>query len=135
ARGWMQRHWARMNADVLRSELLSARGVRHGFSTRLGGVSEGPFASLNLAASPGDDRAKVAENFARFSRALDVDAARLMQTSQVHGAAVRVVSPSDERLALLNEEADALVSRDAGLAVGVRVADCIPLLLFHERSG
>ena len=122
-------------ALALHGELLSARGVRHGFSTRVGGVSEGPFATLNLAASPGDDREKVAENFARFSRAIDVDASRLLQTSQVHGAAVRAVSRDDDRLALLNEEADALVSRDPSCAVGVRVADCIPLLLFQEASG
>jgi YfiH family protein len=120
---------------ALRSELLGARGVRHGFSTRIGGVSEGPFATLNLAASPGDDRAKVAENFGRFSRAVGVDASRLHQTSQVHGAAVRVVSQGDDRLALLNEEADALVAREPECGIGVRVADCVPLLLHDARSG
>ena len=84
---------------VLRSEILSSRGVRHGFSTRLGGVSEGPFATLNLAAAPGDDRERVDENFGRFSRAIEVDASRLYQTSQVHGAALREVSRADDQRA------------------------------------
>lgn len=120
---------------VLKSALLSARGVRHGFSTRLGGVSDGPFSTLNLAAAPGDDRAKVAENFARFSQAIGVDASRLYQTSQVHGGAVHVVRDGDDRLATLQRQADALVARDASCAVGVRIADCIPLLIFDEASG
>lgn len=122
-------------AVVLRSALLDARGVRHGFSTRLGGVSDGPFSTLNLAAAPGDDRSKVAENFAQFSRAIGVDASSLYQTSQVHGAAVREVSSRDVREALLLENADALVARDPRCAVGVRVADCVPLLVLDEASG
>lgn len=118
---------------ILKSRLLAERSVPHGFSTRIGGVSEGPFATLNVAVGPGDDPAAVAENLRRFAVALGFDPERLFQTSQVHGAHVRVVSAEDQRLAVVKEEADALVSRDPRLAIGVRVADCVPVLL-HEGS-
>jgi YfiH family protein len=118
---------------VLRSELLSSRNVRHGFSTRIGGVSEGPFASLNVAVGPGDRADHVAENLKRFAEAIGVDPERLYQTSQVHGADVRTIEPSDDRLAVVQEHADALVAHDPSTAIGVRTADCVPILL-HEGN-
>ena len=120
---------------LIRSELLTARGVRHGFSTRNGGVSEGPFATLNVAVGPGDRPEAVAENLRRLAGAIGVDASCLYQTSQVHGARVRSVRADDDRLAVLHEEADALVTRAKGTAIGIRVADCVPVLLFDERTG
>lgn len=116
---------------ILRSALLSARNVRHGFSTRLGGVSTGPFATLNTAVSPGDAPEAVAENLRRFSAAIGVE--RVYQTSQVHGADVRTISPGDDPGAVVKDHADALVAHDPSTAVGVRVADCVPVLL-HEGS-
>lgn len=122
---------------VLRSRLLSARGVRHAFSTRIGGVSEGPFASLNVAVGPGDRKDHVAENLRRFAGTLGVSPDRLFQTSQVHGATVRVVAPNDDREAVLHEEADALVADrgDGDHAIGIRVADCVPVLVHDSASG
>ena len=118
---------------VLRSELLTSRNVRHGFSTRIGGVSEGPFASLNVAVGPGDRADHVAENLARFAAAIGVEAERLYQTSQVHGADVRTIERGDDRLAVVQEHADALVAHDPSTAIGIRTADCVPILL-HERD-
>ena len=120
---------------ALTSELLTARGVRHGFSTRLGGVSEGEFSSLNVAVSPGDDPSSVTENLRRYAAAIDVDPARLYQISQVHGSSVREVSAEDDRVALLRELGDALIARDPSIAIGVRVADCVPILMLDETSG
>ena len=121
--------------SVLVSPLLEARGVRHGFSTRNGGVSTGAFATLNAAAGPGDDPDAVRENLRLFSAAIDIDASRLYQIGQVHGSAVREVRPADDREALVREEGDALVARDPSIAIGIRVADCVPILLLDERSG
>lgn len=120
---------------ALKSELLTRLGVRHGFSTRLGGVSEGPFATLNVAVGPGDRPEAVQENLRRFADAVAVDPARLFQSSQVHGASVREIARGDVCERVLKEEADALIARDVGISVGVRVADCVPVLLFHEDSG
>jgi len=118
---------------VLRSQLLGERRVRHGFSTRIGGVSEGPFATLNVAVGPGDSPEHVAENLARFAAAIGVDAERLYQTSQVHGADVRTIEPGEDRLAVVREHADALIAHDPSTAIGVRTADCVPILL-HEKQ-
>lgn len=119
---------------VLKSKLLAERGVRHGFSTRIGGVSVGPFATLNAAVAPGDEPDAVAENLRRFAGALAVDAERLFQVSQVHGAEVRVIAPEDERLSVVEERADGLVTWDARSAVGIRVADCVPVLVHDQRQ-
>ncbi len=120
---------------VLGSETLRAHGFSHGFSTRLGGVSEGPFASLNLGGAVGDDPERVRENHRRLAERVGYDVARLHQTSQVHGAAVwcprEDTSPEDSRAI----EADAIVARHAGMAAGVRVADCVPILLASPVTG
>ena len=70
-------------------------GVRHGFSTRLGGVSEGMWASLNLGVSRGDDPDHVRENYRRFFAAIGVEGGRLAMTNQIHGGAVRTVTTAD----------------------------------------
>lgn len=117
---------------IVRSAELAARGFAHGFSTREGGVSEGAFASLNLARTVGDDLARVAENGRRFGDALG--APRLYEVSQVHGAAIVEVgaAPVED---VRRIEADALIARRAGDAVAVRTADCVPILLADTERG
>jgi len=122
-------------ADVLRSTLLERSGVVHGFNLRSGGVSKGPFASLNLGRSVGDEPEHVAENLRRFAVATGYAPPALFTTSQVHGAAVQTVSAADDPAAFCVREADALVAPAGGLVVGVRVADCVPLLLHAAESG
>jgi polyphenol oxidase len=110
--------------------------VVHAFSTRLGGVSRPPFASLNLGQSVGDDPAAVLENRRRFFGAFGVEPRRMVRVRQVHGDGVLVV---DEALArrpgfpacLAEEpvEADALITRLPGLALVVSTADCVPILI------
>ncbi|WP_268921253.1 peptidoglycan editing factor PgeF [Sandaracinus amylolyticus] len=120
---------------VIRSALLSRAGFAHGFATRVGGVSAPPFDSLNLGRSVGDDLAAVEENHRRLAREVGYDVARLYETSQVHGAAVRAVSAGDDVTSVRRVEADALVAAGEGIAVGVRTADCIPVLVADEASG
>ncbi len=119
---------------VLRSPRLVAAGVRHGFSTRVGGVSVEPFASMNLARAVGDDLDAVAENHRRFAAAVGYAADRLHESSQVHGAAVVSVRGPDV-LATRTLSADALVATEPGDAVAVRVADCVPVLLAVPGRG
>lgn len=122
---------------VLRSEVLLRHGFRHGFSLRTGGVSEAPYDSLNLGRAVGDDPAAVEANHRRFAEAVGFDPAALYEVSQVHGATVHVVGPDDDPVALRRAEGDALVApaADPAVAVGVRVADCIPLLLADPVTG
>lgn len=120
---------------LLRSESLAAAGFAHGFSTRQGGVSTGPFASLNLGRSVGDELAAVEENLRRFARTAGLDGDALYAVSQVHGADVRAVQRSDDPAALRAVEADGLVAGERGVAVSVRTADCLPVLLADPTTG
>lgn len=122
-------------SHLLRSSVLGALGVSHGFNLRTGGVSEGPYASFNLGRSVGDTPAAVATNLERFAQGLCIEPERLFETSQVHGAAVRVVGPGEVAAGVRAEEADALATREGGLAVGIRVADCVPVVLIDAGSG
>jgi YfiH family protein len=120
---------------VLRSELLDRHGFRHGFSLRTGGHSDGPFASLNLGRAVGDDPDAVARNVERFAEAVGVRAERLYEVSQVHGRTVRLVDHGEDVLAVRHTEADAVVVRAADHGVGVRTADCIPILIGDLETG
>jgi YfiH family protein len=119
---------------VLRARNLTGAGIRHGFSTRLGGVSVGAYASMNLARAVGDDPEAVAENHRRFAAAVGYEVGRLYESSQVHGA--RALRADGRGVAATRaEEADALVTSTAGDAVAVRVADCVPVLLAAPGAG
>ncbi len=99
--------------------------VPHGFSTRSGGVSEGPYRSLNVGFSVGDERSRVEENLRRLAQGGGFSLAELRTVSQVHGDRV-IEAPA---AAGPREEADALWTEREGAAVGVGTADCVPILL------
>lgn len=120
---------------ALTSERLSREGFRHGFSTRMGGVSEGPFHSLNLGRTVGDAPGAVAENTRRFAAAIGADVECLFEVSQVHGRAVARVGPTSRVAEVRRIEADALVTDVAGVAIGVRTADCVPILIADRERG
>jgi len=124
-----------MAAEFLASELLTAAGFRHAFFTRHGGVSEGPYASLNFSRSVGDDPERVAQNLGLAAQALDVPMERLYFLSQVHGAAAVTLTGEESAEEVLAVEGDALVGRAAGIAYGVRTADCVPILVGDRRTG
>lgn len=111
--------------------------VVHGFSTREGGVSEGPFASLNLGRSVGDDPEKVAENARRFAARLGLTAGQLVSANQVHGETIIEVSGAQPgpRVPLAIADADALVTNIRGVALGIRTADCVPVLIHAPDVG
>ena len=117
-------------APVFRSAVLDAdAGVRHGFFTRQGGVSEGPFASLNCGFGSGDSPHRVVHNRAIAMDCLGLPADRLVTARQIHSATVVTVERPWRR-----EEApraDGLVTATPGIALGVLAADCAPILL-HE---
>jgi YfiH family protein len=113
--------------------LLNGRdGVRHAFFTRNGGVSEGIYASNNCGFGSRDDPAAVAENRARCARKLEVEPENLLTLAQVHSATVMRVDRPWTRDAF--PEADAMVTRRPGLALGILTADCAPLLLADTHA-
>jgi len=120
---------------------LEARlpGARAAFSTRLGGVSDGPFESLNLGVLTGDDEGSVRENRRRLAAAMGRPAADVVIGRQVHGAAL-ARHRSAQRPAPFAEpgspipEVDGHVTEDRALSPLVFVADCLPIALVG-RSG
>jgi polyphenol oxidase len=107
--------------------LEGLRGVRHGFFTRAGGVSEGEFASLNCGYSSGDRATRVEANRARALDQLGVAPGSLCTVRQVHGAGVVVARAPQPQPPTV--PADALVTDRPGIALGVVCADCAPVLL------
>ncbi len=107
-------------------------GVRHAFFTREGGVSEGLFASLNCGLGSGDAPDKVETNRARAMNCLDLSVESLVTSYQVHSPTVVEVERAWRREDA--PKADALVTRIAGLALGVLTADCAPILLADREA-
>ena len=113
--------------------IAAAGGAAHGFSTRLGGVSEGMWASLNLGVSRGDDPDHVRENYRRFFAAIGADGRQFAMTNQVHGGVVRCVTTADlhtDPYEKVGYEADGLMTDLPGVALVVYSADCIPILFY-----
>ena len=106
-------------------------GVGVAVTDRHGGVSQDPWASLNLAGHVGDDPSAVAANRRLLLDALAPDIDALVAMDQVHGADVVVVDDPPPAA----PTADALVTRARGLALLVLVADCTPVLLSDRRAG
>ncbi len=117
-------------AESLRADPI---GVPHGFFTRRGGVSTGPFASLNCSLSSADDREAVLENRARVARALGAEPSRLLGLTQVHGHAV--ATATEPWIAGAGPRADAMVTDRPGLALGIVTADCAPVLFADTTAG
>jgi YfiH family protein len=122
-----------MAVFVTAGTLAGHAGLAHGFFTRRGGVSCGAFASLNCSLSGRDAPEAVRENRRRAAEALGLARAAVAGLTQVHGAAVAVLEepwPEDRR-----PEADALVTRRPGIALGVVTADCAPVLFADPAAG
>lgn len=112
-------------------------GARAAFSTRVGGVSEGELASLNLGLLTGDSEAAVRENRARLAAALGIDPERVLFGRQVHGADVLVRDQAPHpnpysRPAAPPPEVDGQATSRGGLTPLVFVADCLPVALSGE---
>ncbi len=117
-------------------ETLTFEGVVHAVFTRLGGVSQGPFATLNVGRSVGDDPAAVAENLARVLAHLGLSAGQVATAYQVHGNRIAVVSAADAGRAFPGT--DGLITDVPGVALLLRFADCQPILLYdpvHHALG
>lgn len=109
----------------------------HCFTTRLGGVSTGHLASMNIAFHRGDSRENVERNYRILADAVGFDPQNLVLTRQVHTDIVRVVTRADARGLDHHTypECDALITNDPGTALVVFTADCTPILLWDPVTG
>jgi hypothetical protein len=124
-----------IDEQTLQSKLLASAGFRHAFFTRRGGVSSGPYTSLNFSVTVGDEPAAVAENLGRAAAYLGIRVERLYFLWQVHGANCLVLEGNEARATIAETQGDGLVSRSPQAACAVRTADCAPILLADRESG
>lgn len=105
--------------------------IRHLFTTRLGGVSKGMFASMNLSFTRGDKKEDVMENFRRVGRALFAGPEAFVCSDQTHTANIRVVTKEDMGKGLVRErdykDIDGLITKEKGIILSTFYADCVPL--------
>lgn len=106
-------------------------GIRRAFTDRSGGVSEPPYAALNLGGHVGDVPDAVRENRIRVAHELGVDISRLVFMDQCHGSDVAAITEKPSGPLVV----DGVVTAEPGLALAVLVADCTPVLLSDEESG
>ena len=114
--------------DYLEAEELSAPGIAvHAFCARRGGVSEGPYASLNAGFRAGDREADVRRNLSLVGEAFALPQGRIVLVEQVHGDRIHVLDGQEPPPECI-PACDGLITDRPGVALGIRSADCVPLL-------
>ncbi len=117
---------------LLKYPLLEATGlVKHCFTTRIGGASEGIFSTMNLSFSRGDDRVAVETNYRRLAEVMDVSYEKFVFTDQTHTVNVRKVTAKDAGCGIVRDrdyqDIDGLITNEPGLVLSTFFADCVPL--------
>lgn len=117
---------------------LELPGVVHGFSTRLGGVSEGIYESLNLGLRLDDEREKVLKNYELFGQSVGFDPERISCPDQVHKDNILIVTEEDAGDGVARDlshfEIDAQITNQKNIPLIVLWADCVPILLYDPIS-
>ena len=119
---------------------LESTGVDVVVTGRSGGVSSGPYGSLNLSLGVGDDPADVLENRRRLAAAFGAELDDFVFARQVHGAGVRVVGDAERGSGALSQDdaipdTDALVTTAPGVVLAILTADCVPIVLHDPVAG
>ena len=122
---------------LIESPLLQEiRGLRHGFSTRKGGVSKEHLSSLNLGFNLGDEREKVLENFRILGSLFEAKPEDFVLTQQTHSVKVRHVGREDRGKGIFRErdytDVDALMTDEEGVILSAFSADCVPILFYDK---
>ena len=122
---------------LIESPLLQEiRGLRHGFSTRKGGVSKEHLSSLNLGFNLGDEREKVLENFRILGSLFEAKPEDFVLTQQTHSVNVRHVGREDRGKGIFRErdytDVDALMTDEEGVILSAFSADCVPILFYDK---
>lgn len=106
-------------------------GIKHLFTTRLGGVSEGIFSTMNLSFTRGDKKESVEENFRRIAAVLGCRAEDIVCSNQTHTTNIRYVTKADAGKGVVTEkdysDIDGLITNEPGIALATFYADCVPL--------
>lgn len=121
--------------DIVRFKKLEKYAeLKHGFSTKDGGVSEGIYKSMNLSFTRGDDENAVRENFKRITNELNMPYDRLVFSAQTHTTNIRCVDEKDAGKGIIKEkdydDIDGLITDKLNLPLVTFYADCVPLLFY-----
>lgn len=113
--------------------------IRNGFSTRIGGISEGIYGDMNLSFTVGDEEQNVMENFRRFGKtALGIPVENMVYSHQTHTTNVMRVDASHKGMGILQErnfhDIDGLVTNEPGLCLVTSYADCVPLYFVDVKN-
>ncbi|MDE7340184.1 MAG: peptidoglycan editing factor PgeF [Lachnospiraceae bacterium] len=126
-------------AEYLTFPLLEETGlVRHLFSTRLGGVSDGIFSSMNLSYTRGDEKAAVDENYRRIAGMLGCEPEDIVCSDQTHTTNIRVVEEKDKGKGIIHQkdytDIDGLITNVPGIVLATFYADCVPLFFIDTEK-
>lgn len=130
------------NADTVPylsyNSLREINFINHAFTTRLGGVSEGRFCSMNMAFNLGDDPERVTENYRRFCKSAGFEFESLVASAQVHETNVRAVTSKDKGVGITRprdlQSVDALITNEPGVTLVTYYADCTPLFFVDTKQ-
>lgn len=125
--------------EYLTFPLLEQSGmVRHLFSTRMGGVSKGIYASMNLSYSRGDKKEAVDENFRRMAEIFDTTPDKIVCSRQTHTTNVRLVTKEDCGKGVTRmpdyDDVDGLITNEPGILLCTSYADCVPLYFVDLKN-
>ena len=113
------------------NNLSGLDGIRHAFTTRIGGASEGIYSTMNLGFTRGDDKKCVDENYRRMALVLDCDVSDLVLSHQTHTVNVRYVTDKDAGCGITRpleySDVDGLITDTPGIVLVTLYADCVPL--------
>ncbi|MEG0004319.1 MAG: peptidoglycan editing factor PgeF [Clostridium sp.] len=118
--------------EYIQSKSLLNEGIKHFFSTKNGGVSEGEFESLNLGVYTNDNKDNVKENFNIILRECNMSSS-IAYLHQVHGQDVYLVN-RDNVDQVVGKDGDAIITAEKNLPIGVFTADCVPILLYDKNK-
>ncbi len=104
--------------------------IVHGFSTRIGGVSEGEFATMNLSYSRGDNPDYVDRNYELICNALDIKKEQLVFTNQIHETTIQYTDGSLRQY----KDTDGLITDKSGIVIATSYADCVPLYFVDTKK-
>lgn len=112
--------------------------VKHGFSTRLGGSSQGPYESLNLGFKKNDDKFHVLNNYKLFCEALNIDIKNLVASDQIHGNEVYTAKACDRGKGIVRDSnikgKDAIITKDNNVGLLTYYADCVPIFFLDIKT-
>ena len=127
------------DVELITFDNLTQTGmVKHGFTTRHGGVSTGFYGTMNMGFSRGEDRAPVAENYRILARALELDENAFVAAQQTHTTNVLKVTAKDKGCGVTKDrtyhDIDGLMTNEKGINLVIFGADCVPVFLLDTKN-